>query len=81
MTEPHDHDQRSAGARSFNAATGAVNAAAEQVDQVGQHLKNKVEAMRQPQTYVDVLKSATKAAPLGMLAVAFLGGMLVARRR
>ncbi len=39
------------------------------------------EAARQPETYIEILKKATRAAPIGMLAAAFVGGMLFARRR
>jgi hypothetical protein len=81
MTDPTDFDPRSAGEKGMDAATGAVHAAAEQVDRVGRHLKRKIEAAKQPQTYLTMLAGVTKAAPLGMLAVAFVGGMLFARRR
>lgn len=81
MTEPDDPILQSAGERSLDAATGAVKAAADQVDRVGQHFKDKVEAAKRPETYVDFLKDMTKAAPLAMLAVAFIGGMLFAKRR
>ncbi|WP_441277245.1 hypothetical protein AB7783_07220 [Tardiphaga sp. 172_B4_N1_3] len=81
MNDSENDGIGSLGERGLDAAKDAVNAAAEQVDKVGQHLKDKVEAAKRPQTYVEMLKDMTKAAPLGMLAVAFIGGMLFARRR
>lgn len=76
-----DANGGSFGENALDAAKSAVNAATEQVDKVGRHLKDKVEAAKQPETYVEMLKDVTKAAPLAMLAVAFVGGMLFARRR
>jgi hypothetical protein len=78
----HDGDEGAGtfGERGLDAAKDAVNAATEQVDKVGRHFKDKIEAAKR-ETYVEILKDMTKAAPLGMLAVAFIGGMLFARRR
>jgi hypothetical protein len=77
-----DDDARtSPGQQGFDAAARVVHAAVEEVDRVGRHLKDKVDAAKRPETYVGMLKDVTKAAPLGMLAVAFIGGMLFARRR
>jgi hypothetical protein len=81
MSQNGEDGKVSFGERSLDAAKDAVNVAKEQVDKVGQHFKDKIEAARQPETYVEMLKDMTKAAPLGMLAVAFIGGMLFARRR
>ena len=81
MTQDDNDDSRSIGERGLDSARQAVYAATEQVDQVGQHIKKKVEATRRPETYVKMLKNIIKAVPLGMLSVAFLGGMLFARRR
>jgi hypothetical protein len=81
MSQDADDGAGFFGERSLDAAKDAVNFATEQVDEVGRHFKIKLEAARQPETYVEMLKSMTKAAPLGMLAVAFIGGMLFARRR
>jgi hypothetical protein len=47
---------------------------------IGQHFRKKPEAARRPETYLDMLKVVTKAAPVGMPAVAFIGGILFARR-
>jgi hypothetical protein len=77
-----DDDARtSPGHQGFDAAAQVVHAAVEEVDRVGRHLKDKVDAAKRQETYVGMLKDVTKAAPLGMLAVAFIGGMLFARRR
>ncbi|WP_441244568.1 hypothetical protein [Tardiphaga sp. 768_D3_N2_1] len=75
-----DGNGGSLGENALDAAKGAVNAATEQVDKVGQHFKEKVEAAKQPETYLEMLKDVTKAAPLAMLAIAFVGGILFARR-
>jgi hypothetical protein len=76
-----DTNSESIGDKALDAAKDTVNAAAGHVDEVGQHLKQKLEAAKRPETYLEMLKDVTKAAPLGMLAVAFIGGMLFARRR
>lgn len=81
MTDDIGNNGNSLGESGFDSAKGAVEAATEQVDKIGQHFKAKVEAAKQPETYVAMLKEMTKGAPLGMLAVAFLCGMLFARRR
>jgi ribosomal protein L16 Arg81 hydroxylase len=77
----HTKDGGSLGESALDAAKNAVNAAMEQVDQIGQHFKRKVEATTQPETFVEMLRDTTKAAPLVMLAAAFIGGILYARRR
>ncbi|WP_398467877.1 hypothetical protein [Tardiphaga sp.] len=76
-----DTNRESLGDKALNAAKDTVNAAGGHVDEVGQHFKQKLKAAKRPETYVEMLKDVTKAAPLGMLAVAFIGGMLFARRR
>lgn len=76
-----DTNSGSIGDKALDAARDTVNAAAGHVDEVGQHFKRKLEAAKRPETYLEMLKDVTKAAPLGMLAVAFIGGMLFARRR
>lgn len=81
MADNSEEDSRSFGDRSIDAATAAVNAASDRVDDVANHLHQKIRAAKQPETYVEILKDATKAAPLAMLAVAFVTGMLFARRR
>lgn len=79
MTDDTDRD--SFADKALDAAKQTVNAASDQVDEVGRHFKQKLEVAKRPKTYVEMLKDVTKAAPLGMLAVAFIGGMLFARRR
>jgi hypothetical protein len=80
MTDDDD-TRTSPGQQGFDAAAQVVHAAVEEVDRVGRHLKDKVDAAKRRETYVGMLKDVTKAAPLGMLAVAFIGGILFARRR
>lgn len=69
------------GSKALGAAKDAVDVASAHVDDVGQHLKQKLEAAKRPETYLEMLKDVTKAAPLAMLAVAFVSGMIFARRR
>jgi len=76
-----DTERTPLGDRAFDATRDAVDAASEHVNQVGRHLRHKLKAAKRPETYVDMLTDVTKAAPLGMLAVAFISGMLFARRR
>jgi hypothetical protein len=77
-----DDDARTLrGQQGFDAAAQVVHAAVEEVDRLGRHFKDKVDAAKRPESYVGILKDVTKAAPLRMLAVAFVGGMLFARRR
>jgi hypothetical protein len=81
-TMTDDDDVRTLrGQQGFDAAAQVVHAAVEEVDRVGRHFKDKVDAAKRPESYLGILKDVTKAAPLGMLAVAFVGGMLFARRR
>lgn len=74
-------DDRSFGERSIDAATAAVNAASDRADQMADHLHRKVEAAKRPGTYIDMMRDATKSAPLAMLGAAFVGGIFFARRR
>ncbi|MBI5131590.1 MAG: hypothetical protein HZA66_19295 [Rhodopseudomonas palustris] len=80
MTQNTENEPSTA-EKGMEAAKEAVFAASEHVENVGQHLKDKIEAVKHPEIYVQMLKDVTKAAPLGMLAVAFIGGMIFARRR
>jgi hypothetical protein len=74
-------NQPSAGEKAMEVAKDAVNSAADQVEKVELHFKGKIEAAKRPETYVEMLKDLTKAAPLGTLAVAFIAGVLFGRRR
>lgn len=76
-----DNERKPLGEKALDAAKDTVNSASDYVDDVGRHFKQKLEAAKRPATYLEMLKDVTKAAPLGMLAVAFIGGMLFARRR
>jgi hypothetical protein len=62
-------------------AKGAVNSANAQVDEVGRRLTDAVEKVRRPETYVELIKKATVAAPIGMLVTAFIVGTLYGSRR
>lgn len=65
----------------LNLAKKAVDSATAQVDEVSRHFSNAVERARQPETYVERLKKATVAAPIGMLVTAFIAGALFGSRR
>lgn len=75
---PDSSDRSTVG---LNAATDAVHAATAEVADVGRRFKDAVAASRRTQTYLDALKDMTKAAPLGMLLVAFVTGLILGRRR
>ena len=62
-------------------AKSAVETAIDQVDEVSRHFSDAVEKARQPETYLELLKKATVAAPIGMLVTAFIAGALFSRRR
>jgi hypothetical protein len=81
MADNIGEGQGSAGEKAMEVAKDAVNSAAEQVHMVERHFKEKILSAKRPETYLEILKDLTKAAPLGMLAVAFLAGTLLARRR
>jgi hypothetical protein len=65
----------------LNLAKSAVDTATAQVDEVGRHFSDAVEKARQPETYLELLKKATVAAPMGMLVTAFIAGALFGLRR
>jgi hypothetical protein len=65
----------------LNFAKSAVESATAHVDEVGRHFSDTVEKARRPETYVELLKSATVAAPLAMLAAAFIVGVQFGLRR
>jgi len=60
-------------------AKKAVDSATAQVDEVSRHFSDAVEKARQPETYLELLKKATVAAPIGMLMTAFIAGALSAQ--
>jgi hypothetical protein len=62
-------------------AKSAVDSASAHVDEVGRHFSDAVEKARRPETYVELVKSATVRAPLAMLAAAFIAGALFGSRR
>lgn len=65
----------------LNFAKRAVDTATVQVDEVSRHFSDAVEKVRQPETYLELLRKATVAAPIGMLVTAFIAGALFAPRR
>ncbi|MDP1584647.1 MAG: hypothetical protein Q8M18_14600 [Bradyrhizobium sp.] len=65
----------------LNLAKRAVDSATAQVDEVSRHFSDAVEKARQPETYPELLRKATMAAPIGMLVTAFIAGALFGSRR
>lgn len=65
----------------LNFARSAVLKATAQVDEVSRHFSDAIDKVRQPQTYLELLKKATAAAPIGMLVTAFIAGALLGPRR
>jgi hypothetical protein len=62
-------------------ARGAVETAGAKVADVGRHFGDAVERARQPETYGELLKNATRSAPIAMLITAFIAGAMFASRR
>ena len=65
----------------LNMAKGAVDSASSQVDEVGRRVSVMVDSARRPETYVELLRSATLAAPIGMLVTAFIAGAIFGSSR
>jgi hypothetical protein len=65
----------------LNLAKSAVDSASAHVDEVSRHFSDAVERARQPGTYLELLKIATVAAPIGILVTAFVAGALFGSRR
>ncbi|MDB5574966.1 MAG: hypothetical protein JWR80_142 [Bradyrhizobium sp.] len=65
----------------LNLAKSAVDSASAHVDEVSRHFSDAVEKARQPETYLELLRKATVAAPIGMLVTAFIAGALFGSRR
>jgi hypothetical protein len=62
-------------------ATGAVHGVTETVQATSESIAGAIEADRRPGDLLDQLVRLTRQAPLGSLAVAFLFGLMFARRR
>lgn len=62
-------------------ATEAVRDATEVVQATSQSIAGAIEASRRPGRVLDQLTRFTRHAPLGSLAIAFLVGLMFARRR
>ena len=69
------------GPSKLDQATEAVQAAAETVKETTRSVADAIEAGRRPGAPLDRLARWTREAPLQALAVAFLTGALLARRR
>jgi ElaB/YqjD/DUF883 family membrane-anchored ribosome-binding protein len=69
------------GSTKLKQAKEAVQAAAETVRETTQSVADAIEAGRQPGAPLDRVAQWTREAPLQALAVAFLAGILIARRR
>ncbi len=81
---PGDRMRPSLGERTLDSITDAqrvVDRATIEVDHLKQHLHDAVEAAQRPETYIAVLRQATRAAPLTMLVAALVTGMMIARAR
>ena len=65
----------------LNLAKNAIDSAAAQVEEVSRHFSDAVEKARQQETYLELLKNAIVAAPIGMLMTAFIAGALYGSRR
>ena len=65
----------------LNLAKSAVDSAAAQVEEVSRHFSDAIERVRQPETYLELLKKAIVAAPIGMLMTAFIAGAVYGSRR
>ena len=75
MTTPDD--PRS----TFEKTTDAVNSAAEVVQTTTESVAAAIEDSRRPGGMLDQLSRMTRGAPLRSLAIAFVVGLIVARRR
>lgn len=65
----------------FEKATNAVHDAAEAVQTTAESVATAIENSRQPGGILDQLSRFAREAPLRSLAIAFVLGLLVARRR
>ncbi len=62
-------------------ATGAVQEAAEAVQKTTESIADAIESSRRPGGVLDQLTRMTRESPLRALALAFVAGWIVARRR
>lgn len=62
MTDNRKGENRTA-EDALNVAKTAVDTATAQVDEVSRHFSDAVERARQPETYLELLRKATVAAP------------------
>ena len=57
----------------LNTVTDAVHAATAEVSEVGRHFSDAIEKAKRSKTYIEVLKDATRAAPIAMLTILAAG--------
>jgi hypothetical protein len=65
----------------LNTVTDAVHAATAEVSEVERHFSDAIEKGKRSKTFVEVLKDATRAAPIAMLVTAFIAGVMFASGR
>ena len=65
----------------FDKATEAVNDVAETVEATTEHIASAIEGSRRPGGVLDQISRFTREAPLRSLAIAFVLGLVCARRR
>ena len=66
---------------SLTDAQRAVQSASEEVKDVRRHFRKAVHAAKRPNTYAKLARDCTRAAPLTMLGIAFVAGLMLAGRR
>lgn len=76
-----DKTQDTDGSHKLDQAAEAVQAATHTVRETTRSVANAIEAGRRPGAPLDRLAQWTREAPLHAVTIAFLAGMLVARRR
>ena len=64
---------------SLTDARRAVLSATKEVAEVGNHLRDAVHAQR-PNAFAEFIRDCTRSAPLTMLGMAFVAGLMLARR-
>lgn len=74
-------DETSGANASTKLATEAVRTATEAVETTSQRIADAIEAGRQPGGPLDRLANLTRETPIQSLAIAFLLGFIIARRR
>jgi len=81
MTDDAESDRSHGNEDRLNTVTDAVHAATAEVSEVGRHFSDAIEKAKRSKTYVEVLKDATRAAPIAMLVTTFIAGVMFGSRR